>query len=659
MGNVSSHDSYSAYRIVCNQLHQGVAAVFTGYLTPALEHVGSLTSLLHIPFFISSSDRQTKVDIYNLNVYPHYTTTSLAFNDLIKFQEWDELTIIIEHAENLLYLQDLFRLPVETPTMKVTVRQLRDKPEKWLPLLKQLQESGVSKFLVDISTEQLRNFFEQAKIAGLVGPYYHFVLTSMDISTIDWNKMFFTLVNVTGLRIFNAKDQAIKEFFNVNQSILLTHNESSIRTSTALMYDSVYFFARALIEYVKQNELYIRQLSCDAEEQWDIYGFKFASFLKRFEVNGITGIIKFDENGLRTKDLKFDVIDLADDGVQKIGTWTSSYDCVRLNIQRNYTKDFEIRKHEIENQNLRVITIIEPPYVMLNNSSSSYTNETKDFFGFCIDILKELSIRLNFTYEISVVADGTFGKRNDSGKWNGIIGELVARRADLGLAGLTITYQREQVIDFTKPFLTLGINILYKKPQKKAPNLFSFLAPLSVEVWLYMIVAYFVVSFILYIVAHLSPYEWRNTRPCRRRNIELENQFTLLNSLWFIIGNLMQQAAFLTVQRMQTPIEHAEDLARQTEIAYGVQRGGSTENFFRESKLATYERMWTFISGNYERVTVPSSLAGIEKVKKENYAFLIESTTSEYNIMRDCNLTSIGGLLDSKGLLLMLSISGI
>jgi hypothetical protein len=32
---------------------------------------------------------------------------------------------------------------------------------------------------------------------------------------------------------------------------------------------------------------------------------------------------------------------------------------------------------------------------------------------------------------------------------------------------------------------------------------------------------------------------------------------------------------------MQTPIENAEDLASQTEITYGVQRGGSTENFFR------------------------------------------------------------------------------
>jgi len=40
-------------------------------------------------------------------------------------------------------------------------------------------------------------------------------------------------------------------------------------------------------------------------------------------------------------------------------------------------------------------------------------------------------------------------------------------------------------------------------------------------------------------------------------------------------------AAFLTVERMITPIENAADLAEQTEIAYGTLEGGSTMTFFR------------------------------------------------------------------------------
>jgi hypothetical protein len=40
-------------------------------------------------------------------------------------------------------------------------------------------------------------------------------------------------------------------------------------------------------------------------------------------------------------------------------------------------------------------------------------------------------------------------------------------------------------------------------------------------------------------------------------------------------------AAFLTVERMITPIESAEDLAEQEEIEYGTLQGGSTMTFFR------------------------------------------------------------------------------
>jgi len=40
-------------------------------------------------------------------------------------------------------------------------------------------------------------------------------------------------------------------------------------------------------------------------------------------------------------------------------------------------------------------------------------------------------------------------------------------------------------------------------------------------------------------------------------------------------------AAFLTVERMQSPIESADDLAKQTEIKYGTVDSGSTKDFFR------------------------------------------------------------------------------
>lgn len=40
---------------------------------------------------------------------------------------------------------------------------------------------------------------------------------------------------------------------------------------------------------------------------------------------------------------------------------------------------------------------------------------------------------------------------------------------------------------------------------------------------------------------------------------------------------------------------------------------------------------------------------GIKRVYEDDYAFLMESTMLDYAVQRDCNLTQIGGLLDSKG----------
>ena len=73
--------------------------------------------------------------------------------------------------------------------MKVTVRQLRGRPERnnWQQLLGQLKETGISKFLIDVRTENVDDFFQNAKVVGLVGPYYDFVLTSLvnPLTTLD------------------------------------------------------------------------------------------------------------------------------------------------------------------------------------------------------------------------------------------------------------------------------------------------------------------------------------------------------------------------------------------------------------------------------------------------------------------------------------------
>ncbi|KAH1173158.1 hypothetical protein KIL84_016997, partial [Mauremys mutica] len=283
-------------------------------------------------------------------------------------------------------------------------------------------------------------------------------------------------------------------------------------------------------------------------------------------------------------------------------------------------------------------------------------------------------------------------------------------KADLAVAPLAITYVREKVIDFSKPFMTLGISILYRKPNGTNPGVFSFLNPLSPDIWMYILLAYLGVSCVLFVIARaryyncivvdwdistcttkcavslqrimFSPYEWYNPHPCNPDSDVVENNFTLLNSFWFGVGALMQQgselmpkalstrivggiwwfftliiissytanlAAFLTVERMESPIDSADDLAKQTKIEYGAVEDGATMTFFKKSKISTYDKMWAFMSSRRQSVLVKSNEEGIQRVLTSDYAFLMESTTIEFVTQRNCNLTQIGGLIDSKG----------
>lgn len=61
--------------------------------------------------------------------------------------------------------------------------------------------------------------------------------------------------------------------------------------------------------------------------------------------------------------------------------------------------------------------------------------------------------------------------------------------------------------------------------------------------------------------------------------------------------------------------------------------------------------MWAAMEAQRPTVFTSSNQEGVDRVTKGkgNYAFLMESTSIEYTIERNCDLTQVGGMLDSKG----------
>ncbi|XP_073955279.1 glutamate receptor ionotropic, kainate 2-like [Choristoneura fumiferana] len=89
--------------------------------------------------------------------------------------------------------------------------------------------------------------------------------------------------------------------------------------------------------------------------------------------------------------------------------------------------------------------------------------------------------------------------------------------------------------------MTLGISILFTKDVKVEPEIFSFLKPYSVEMWIYTGTAYCVVSIVLFVCSRISPADWENPQPCDKDPEELENIWNFKNCTWLTMGSIMTQ----------------------------------------------------------------------------------------------------------------------
>ena len=71
--------------------------------------------------------------------------------------------------------------------------------------------------------------------------------------------------------------------------------------------------------------------------------------------------------------------------------------------------------------------------------------------GIFVEVFKELSHRLNFSYTVVNPPDGEWGVLKGDGTWSGMVGQLETKKVDIAVADFTITEQRSRVMKFSTP----------------------------------------------------------------------------------------------------------------------------------------------------------------------------------------------------------------
>ncbi|XP_062873212.1 glutamate receptor ionotropic, kainate 4 [Trichomycterus rosablanca] len=672
---------YETGETMCQIMSKGVVAVLGPSASPASNSIiSNICGEKEVPYVKVAPEDILKVQFprfTTLDLRPTNTDVSLAVAGLLNFFNNTTSCLICAQANCLLNLEVLLRqFLISKETLSVRVL---DESQDPTPLLKEIRDDKTATIIVDANATMSHVLLERASELGMLSVYYTYIFTSLEFSLLQLDDVVDQRVNVIGFSVFNRSHPFYEDFLlSLNRSWQENCDHAPFAgtpLSSALLFDAVHTVVAAVQELNRSQNVGATQLSCKSSKIWE-HGTSLMNYLRMVELEGLTGHIEFNSRGQRSN-YALRIMQNSRDGLKQIGQWHSDQG---LSMERkppspNVTDT-------LYNTTLVITTILENPYVMLKPNYQELEGNER-YEGFCVDMLKELADILKFNYRLKLVADGLYGVPGANGTWTGMVGELITRKADLALAGLTITAEREKVIDFSKPFMTLGISIMYRVHLGRRPGYFSFLDPFSPGVWLFMLLAYLAVSCVLFLVARLTPYEWYNPHPCLKGPCSLLiNQYSLGNSFWFPVGGFMQQgstiapralstrcvsgvwwaftliiissytanlAAFLTVQRMEVPIESVDDLADQTAIEYGTMHGGSTMTFFQNSRYQTYQRMWNFMHSKQPSVFVKSTEEGIARVLNSNYAYLLESTMNEYYRQRNCNLTQIGGLLDTKG----------
>ncbi|XP_030832167.1 glutamate receptor 3 [Strongylocentrotus purpuratus] len=433
------------------------------------------------------------------------------------------------------------------------------------------------------------------------------------------------------------------------------------------------------------------------------------SYLQNISFEGITGNVAFNDIGDRIN-YTITIYSGQGESVHQIrGIWTQNVEHWENTWNRKWESEGKLNVTNYNYGNdrrIKIVTIESEPflfkrenYLELRREQNSILNGRRKrqiqtgpytgndrYDGYMMDLLSRIKAYMrgiDFEYEVELVPDGKYGHKSKySKKWDGMIGEVLRKKADIAAAPITITKERLADVEFTDSFMSGGIKLLLKNPYYIDHNPFRLLHPFGIEVWFINLGTFLIVAGILCLINYFDPYEWKAAAERGETFEENGRTFSWKNSLWYCTTTLFLQGydrgprsnaghtltAFwwvfvlvmvfvylfnlpgkINTNKRLVYIKNADDLTNQADVNIGTVYDGSIHWYLFKSGIPAYNRIWQRMYHNPAKVYVENTTVGIQRVRDSNgkYAFLGESGELEYAAsQRPCDLIVSGGFVD-------------
>uniref|UniRef100_A0A8K9X4S0 Glutamate receptor n=1 Tax=Oncorhynchus mykiss TaxID=8022 RepID=A0A8K9X4S0_ONCMY len=379
---------------------------------------------------------------------------------------------------------------------------------------------------------------------------------------------------------------------------------------------------------------------------------------------------------------------------EKMGRWENGTLSLMFPVWPRYNSWGD---EEADENHLSIVTLEEKPFVVVDNvdiltgtcmrNSVPCRKHVKDNStegggsyikqcckGFCIDILKKIARNVKFTFDLYLVTNGKHGKKINN-VWNGMVGEVIEKKAAMAVGSLTINEERSEVIDFSVPFVETGISVMVARSNGTvSPS--AFLEPFSASVWVMMFVMLLLVTAVsVFLFEFVSPLGFN--RNLAQGKDPHGPSFTVGKAVWLLWGLVFNNsvpvqnpkgttskfivsvwaffaviflasytanlAAFMIQEEFVDQVTGLSDNKFQNPYAYsppfrfGTVPNGSTERNIRKNYPDMHEYLVKYHQGG-----VQDALVSLKAGKLD--AFIYDAAVLNYAAGRDdgCKLVTIG-----------------
>ncbi|XP_012936163.1 glutamate receptor ionotropic, delta-2 [Aplysia californica] len=330
-----------------------------------------------------------------------------------------------------------------------------------------------------------------------------------------------------------------------------------------------------------------------------------------------------------------------------------------------HTEVFPNARRGLNGQHFYVGLYVWFPFTMrgVEGNKTVYT-------GFCVDLVMELSRRLNFTYSFKEPADNEWGSVKSDGTFTGIVGMLEKLEIDISVAAFITTPERERVMEATFPFYYDNVGVLYRRPDPAENMWKTYLHPFHVKVLGFIGVSLLGGTLLYALLGILSPRDEKK----RRGNYVMQflaetndeggvlgaaliqhgleelpaygsRRFFLAFWWMFCIavaatyrGNLM---AFLLVAKEELPFTTLSELASQDTYTWGVTGSTVVEYLFNVSKRTDFRMLGEGLE-RFKAIDPDTNsldpMVHYNKVQQGHYAYISDMVPMEIWVTKDCNL---------------------